>query len=154
MSLSVSPFARWSLVIPVAIVAIFTIAGALFESPEPQGHAMTHAVPAGILAIAAVGIWRTGAARRRGERLALGALVAMGVAQLLEGISAFVEYPTAGAMHEATATASMLSLVGVVAGIVWALAEAAGASRFQAWAAVAIVGVLGALVMKLLIGGV
>lgn len=154
MRLSVSPFARWSLMIPIAVVVIFAIARALFSLPDaPEGHAASHAIPAVVVAIAAVGIWRTGAARRPGERFALGALAAIGGAQILEAFSAFIEYPTAGAMHEATSTASMLSLVGVVAGVAWALTEAAGASRFQAWTAIAIVGVIGALVMKFLIGG-
>ena len=154
MRLSVSRFARWSLMIPIAVVVTVTIARALFSLPDaPEGHAASHAIPAVVLAVAAVGIWRTEAARRPGERFALGAFAAMSGAQILEAFSAFIEYPTAGAMHEATSTASMLSLVGVVAGIVWALTESAGASRFQAWTAIAIVGVIGALFMKVLNGG-
>jgi len=153
MRVYLSPFARWLLVIPVAIVAIFAIVRALFVFPaEPEGHALSHALPAIVVAVVAVGIFRTDATRRRGERFALGALAALSGAQLLEAFSTFLEYPKAGVLHDTTSAVSMLSLVGVVAGIAWALTDAMSGGRFPAWIAIAIVGVLGALFMKLVIG--
>lgn len=153
MRVYVSPFARWLVAIPFGIAAIYTIVPAVFAIPdEPEGHALSHGLPAMVIALVAAGIWRTRAARRDGERLALGALAVLSVAQVLEAVSAFTEYPSSGVLHDATSIASMLAIIGVVAGIVWAVVGAVRGGRLPAWGAVAIAGLLGALFVRMLIG--
>lgn len=74
------------------------------------------------------------------------------LSRLVPAVSAYTEYPSSGALHGATSLATMLAVVCVVVGSVWALAEAAYGRAIAPWYAVAIFGLLAALFMKVLVG--
>ncbi len=117
---------RWG--IAAALVVLGLWLGQLVASGVGgwAGHALSHlvvGVPAAAFAVTSVrlrrrqatGFGRTGAA---GWLVFIAGLAFLAITQVVEAVSAFVEYPEAGILHESASQASALSLVVLLVGVV------------------------------------
>ena len=139
--MTASTWIRWSIVAAL-LVATLLLGNIVATQIEGwAGHALSHLVvgiPAAAFAVMSARLHRgqmprSGWAGKAGWLVFIVGLAFLALTQVIEAVSAFVEYPESGILHETSSQASALSLVILLAGIVLLAFAAIRARTLPRW---------------------